>query len=265
MLRNASAIHGCAIQASDGKIGTVSDILFDQGNWLIRWLVVDTGDWLPGRKVLLPASVLGHIDLQKQEFAVRLTMEQVKDSPEVDTDKPVSRQMESHVYSHYGWHPYWDTNFTLGTDFTLGAYSGIGGGLTTTPLQEKAHKEELDHSLRRDGNPHLRSIKAVTGYHIHASDGDIGHVEDFLVQEDDWSIHYLLVDTMNWWPGKKVLISPRSVNGVDWYSKLVSLSVDRQQVKGSPAYKSSTLVDRTFERNFHNYYSDGRHHENSRL
>jgi hypothetical protein len=256
MLRNASAIHGCAIQASDGTIGTVSDILFDQGNWLVRWLVVDTGDWLPGRKVLLPASVLGHINLQKQEFAVRLTMAQVKDSPDINTDKPVSRQMESYVYDYYGWSPYW------GTDFALSAYGGMGVGLTQTPfLDEKTHEEELDRALRHDGNPHLRSIEAVTGYHIHASDGEIGHIEDFLVQEDDWSIHYLVVDTKNWWPGQKVLISPRSVEEIDWSAELVSLSVDRQRVKDSPIYETSTLVDRTFEQNFHNYYSDGRHHE----
>lgn len=103
ILRNASAIHGCAIQAIDGKISTVSDILFDQGNWLVHWLVVDTGDCLPGRKLLLPASVLGHINLQKQEFAVRLTMEQIKNSPDINTDKPVSRQMETYVYDFYGW------------------------------------------------------------------------------------------------------------------------------------------------------------------
>ena len=110
---------------------------------------------------------------------------------------------------------------------------------------------------RSDGDPHLRSIDAVTGYHIHASDGEIGHVEDFLVDDTDWSIHYLVVDTKNWWPGKKVLISPRSAQSVNWTDRLVNLNVDRQRVKDSPIYDASTTVDRAYETQFHSYYSDG--------
>src|SRR5271170_2222937 len=114
MLWNASAINGYAITASDGGLGTVSDFLFDDSSWLIRWLVVDTGKWLSGRKVLLPPSVLGHLDAEGEKFPVRLTMQQVKDSPEIATDRPVSRQMETSVYDYYGWSPYWGTGFYMG-------------------------------------------------------------------------------------------------------------------------------------------------------
>ena len=107
-----------------------------------------------------------------------------------------------------------------------------------------------------DDDPHLRSIEAVTGYHIHASDGEIGHVEDFLVEDADWSIHYLVVDTKNWWPGKKVLISPRLAREIDWTDRLVNLDVDRQKVKDSPPYDASTTVDWAYENHFHNYYGD---------
>ncbi len=109
-----------------------------------------------------------------------------------------------------------------------------------------------------DDDPHLRSIEAVTGYHIHASDGEIGHVEDFLVEDADWSIHYLVVDTKNWWPGKKVLISPRSAREIDWTDNLVNLNVDRQRVKDSPAYDASTTVDRAYEKNFRSHYGEVR-------
>jgi sporulation protein YlmC with PRC-barrel domain len=109
---------------------------------------------------------------------------------------------------------------------------------------------------RNDDDPHLRSIEAVTGYHIHATDGEIGHVEDFLVDDTDWSIHYLVVDTKNWWPGKKVLISPRSAQEVNWTDRLVSLDVDRQRVKDSPTYDASTTVDHAYEAHFHTYYGD---------
>jgi hypothetical protein len=248
MLRNTSAIHGYAIEALDGRIGTVSDFLFDDETWLIRWLVVDTGNWLSGRKVLLPSLVLGHIDPKKQEFSVRLTKQQVKDSPDIDTERPVSRQVETKIYDYYGWSPYWSADFYLGGFDEEEGRDYLG-----------SRDDDISDAERNHGALHLRSIEAVTGYHIHATDGEIGHVEDFLVQEADWSIHYLVVDTRNWWPDKKVLISPRSVRSIDWAAELVSLAVDRQRVKDSPVYESAMSVDRTYERNFHNYYTDGRH------
>ena len=265
MLRKASAINGYAIAASDGRLGTVSDFLFDDASWLVRWLVVDTGNWLSGRKVLLPPSVLGHPDPTRQEFAVRLTKQEVKDSPDVGTDRPVSRQMETAVYDYYGWSPYWGTGFYMGGyGFMsgmggIGSVGGVGGAMAASPSLGSGRREEKIADAQRDkDDPHLRSAEAVTGYHIHASDGEIGHVEDFLLEEADWSIHYFVVDTRNWWPGKKVVISPRSVREIDWNDKLVNLNVDRQRVKDSPAYDASTTVDRAYERHLHSHYGDVR-------
>jgi hypothetical protein len=110
----ASVIHGYAIEASDGRLGTVSDFLFEDTSWMIRWLVVDTGHWLSGRKVLLPPSALEQPDAGRRQFPVKLTMQQVKDSPDVDTDRPVSRQLESNIYNHYAWDPYWSSGYMLG-------------------------------------------------------------------------------------------------------------------------------------------------------
>lgn len=255
MLKNASAINGYTVVASDGKIGTVSDFLFDDINWLIRWLVVDTGSWLSSRKVLLPPSVLGHLDSEGEKFSVRLTMQQVKDSPEIDTDRPVSRQMETNVYDYYGWSPYW------GSGFNMGGYGYMGGGYMGNAIASRESRQREEHiadARRSHDDLHLRSIEAVTGYHIHASDGEIGHVEDFLLEDADWSIHYLVVDTKNWWPAKKVLISPRSAREIVWTDKLVNLDVDRQRVKDSPTYDASTIVDRAYENRFHSYYGDVR-------
>jgi PRC-barrel domain len=253
MLKKASGLHGYAVGASDGRLGSVSDFLFDDASWLIRWLVVDTGKWLSGRKVLLPVSVLGHLDPERREFSVRLTMQQIKESPDIDTDRPVSRQMETNVYDYYGWSPYW------GAGYNMGGFGFMGGGMAPAPSsQARRHAEEIADARRSNDDPHLRSIDAVTGYHIHASDGEIGHVEDFLVEDADWSIHYLVVDTKNWWPGKKVLISPRSAREIDWSGKLVNLDVDRQGVKNSPAYNLTTTVDRAYERDFHSYYGSFR-------
>ena len=254
MLWNASVINGYAVAASDGRLGTVSDFLFDDASWSIRWLVVDTGRWLSGRKVLLTPSVLGRLDPSGREFSVELTRQQVKDSPDIATDRPVSRQLEATIYDYYGWTPYWGS-----AGFSMGGYgfAGAGGAMTMSPsLGPRRREEAIADSQRDRDDPHLRSIEAVTGYHIHASDGEIGHVEDFLVEDADWSIHYLVVDTKNWWPGKKVLIAPRFAREVVWADKLVNLDVDRQKVKDSPPYDVSTTVDGAYEKHFHSHYDE---------
>ncbi|MCM5557055.1 PRC-barrel domain-containing protein [Pleomorphomonas sp. JP5] len=251
MLWNASKIKGYTVVATDGEIGTVSDLLFDDQSWHIRWLVVDAGTWFTDRRVLLPTSTLGHADETAKTFTVKLTRQQVKDSPDIDTERPVSRQAESDIYGYYGWSPYWGGGLYVG---------GYGTGMTAplmapTPDMLRVEREATEAQNRRD-DPNLRSIDAVVGYYIKATDGDIGHVEDMLVEEADWSIHYLVIDTKNWWPGKKVLLSPRSARDIDWADKTVALNVDRDMVKNSPEYNEATIVDRAFEDRFNAHYND---------
>ncbi len=245
MLWDASAINGYAIEASDGRLGIVSDLLFEDVGWLIRWLVVDTGNWLPGRKVLLPLSALGQPDWALRHFPVKLTMQQVQESPDVDTDQPVSRQIETHVYDYYGWDPYWG-----GSNFSMNAMATP----FVAPLWSTPRDPGSADTQPKEGNPHLRSIKAVTGYHIHATDGEIGHVEDFIVDDADWRIRYITVDTRNWWPGERVLISPRSVREIDWARKLMHLDIDRQKVKDSPLIQSTMTADRAYAERHQAYY-----------
>jgi hypothetical protein len=249
MLRHSSAINGYAIEASDGDIGAVSDFLFDDATWLVRWVVVDTGNWLSGRKVLLPPSVLGRLYANNRVLAVKLTKQQVKDSPEIDTDRPVSRQMETSVYDYYGWSPYW------GSGFYMGGYGYMpGSGMASPYLGARRREQEIANAHADSDDVHLRSVEAVTGYHIHARDGEIGHVEDFIVDDADWSIHYLVVDTKNWWPGKRILVSSRSAGEIDWTDRLVNLDVDRQRIKGSPAYDPSMTIDRAYDEKLLTYY-----------
>jgi hypothetical protein len=247
MLRHSSDIDGYAIGATDGPIGAIRDFLFDDVSWLLRWFVVDTGEIFAGRKVLLPPSALGHSSDVARQFSARLTKQQVKDSPDTDTDKPISRMMETDLYDYYGWSPYWSTGFYMGGYGYAVPLSGPNGDLGA------AHGER-EVAADAHGDQHLRSSREVTGYHIHASDGEIGHVTDFLVEDGDWSIHYLVIDTQNWWPGKKVLISPRSIQSVDWSSRTITLNVDRDRVKNSPAYDGSKDIDRSYEFKFHAYY-----------
>jgi len=245
MLWDISAINGYAINASDGQLGTVSDLLFDDVRWIIRWLVVDTGIWLPGRKVLLPVSALCKPDAALRRFHVKLNKQQVKDSPDIITDQPVSRQVEVHVYNYYGWDPYWgDSIFNL---------NAMATPLVRPPLSTPRDIVGTDADLNK-GDPHLCSIAAVTGYHIHAIDGEIDHVEGFLVDDVGWNVRYFIVDTKNWWPGKRVLISPHSVRTIDWIDGLVHLDINRQIVRGSPPYDPSIALDRAYEDRYRMYY-----------
>jgi len=242
MLWDASAINGYAIEASDGRLGTVSDLLFEDAGWVIRWLVVDTGHWLPGRKVLLPLSALGHPDRALRHFPIKLTMQQVKDSPNVDTDLPVSRQIEAQFHDYFGWDPNWS-----------GGYFPMESGMATpfvAPFYRKTRYPGRADAQPKEGDPHLRSMAAITGYQIHASDGGIGHVEDFLVDDAGWNIRYIKVATRNWWPGERVLISPYSVREIDWSGRLVRIHVNRQKVKDSPRYDPSITIDGAYEEKF---------------
>jgi hypothetical protein len=249
MLIEASTLKGFKIAATDGSVGTVTDFLFDDESWTLRWIIVDTGTWLSGRKVLLPVSVLGHPDTSARSFPVRLTMASVKDSPAIDTHKPVSRQHEERMYSYYNMTPYW------GNGFYMGGYGGWTADMSDVHYADSRRRQDALDAKRHQGDePHLRSIDVVTGYNLQATDGSIGHVEGFLIDDTDWTIRFLTVDTKNWWPGKHVLISPRSAKDILWAESLVDLDIDRQTVKDSPAYDPSVPVDAAFEARMARHY-----------
>jgi len=247
MLLVGSALKGYAIAASDGQIGTVSDFLFDDRTWKLRWLVVDTGNWLPGRMVLIHPSAIGQADYERRELPVTLTMAKVKGSPDLMQDQPVSQQMEYHLYDYYGWDPYW------------GGASYFGGGAIGAPMPPPfggmtGREAEEMRARSQEGDPHLRSMAAVTGYNVHASDGGIGHIEDLLIEDARWSIRYLIIDTRNWWPGKHVLLSPYAVREVNWSRHEVLLDVNRERVKTSPAWNPVEAIDEAYEKRLHGHY-----------
>jgi hypothetical protein len=248
MLIAGSALKGYDIQATDGRIGTVDTLLFDDTTWKIRWLVVDTGNWLPGRKVLVHPSAIAAADHRDRHLAVGLTKAQVEASPDILQDAPVTMQMQRNLYSYYGWDPYW------GPDFYVADMAGLAmpGGYEYGGPQGI----ESDMLVRGgdDGDPHLRSMASVQGYHIHATDGAIGHVENFLLDDVTWSIRYLIVDTRNWWFGAHVLVSPFAVASVDWAAGEVRLDISQGQVKSSPAWDPLKIIDEMQERRLHAHY-----------
>jgi hypothetical protein len=250
MLFAASALRGYAIAATDGHIGTVRDILFDDTAWKVRWLDIKAGSWLTGRKVLIHPSAIGKIDYVEQSLAVNLTVAKVKASPSADHDRPVSRQMESGLYDHYSWDPVWGSSiFGASQAFASPYVRGVG-------VREAAGHEEWDRDLQgAEEDPHLRSAVAVAGYHVHANDGAIGHVEDLLVDDRIWGIRYVVIDTSNWWSGQRVLMSPHAVRQISWKDRQFLLDVTRDQVKTAPQWNPSESVDETYEKRLHSHYS----------
>lgn len=242
MLRSVNALKDYTIAAIDGDIGSVRTFYFDDERWTIRHLVVDTGGWLGDRRVLISPIGIGEADWSNHRLSVRLTRDQIEQSPGIDLDKPISRQYEVDYYNYYGWPLYW------------GGASAWGGMMYPHELAMSPRAGRTAVSDREHGDPHLRSTDKVIGYHIQAADGEIGHVDDFLVDEQTWQIRYMAVDTSNWWFGKKVLISSQWITGVSWDEQNVSVDLLKQVVKDSPSWDLSALITRDYEERLYRYY-----------
>jgi hypothetical protein len=241
MLRSVKEIKGYVLQALDSEVGRCKDFLFDDDYWTIRYMVADTGKWLPGRSVLISPISLDEPNWSSGRFPVRLSKQQIEGAPGFDEDKPVSRQYEVEYFRYYDWPYYW------------GGAAAWGVMAAPGPLfnQEKAD----DKPAKNDsGDKHLRSIDEVTGYHTQATDGEIGHVEDFILDDETWTIRYLVVDTRNWLPGKEVLLSPEWIQSIDWADRKVTVDQFRQEVKDSPTYDPSMPVNSEFEERLYDFY-----------
>lgn len=199
-----TTLYGNRLGASDGDIGHVKDIYFDDRRWHVRYVVADTGSWLPRRQVLLSPHAFGALEQQKKILQINLTRKQIEDSPPIDSHRPVSRQYEGEYFRYYGWPVYW-----VGDGF-----GGLGGfpGVISVPAERELH----EHKQTKPDDPHLRSTRAVAGYQVHAFDGTAGHVTDFLVDDKTWAIREVIVQTGHWFSAKKVRISPRDIERISY-------------------------------------------------
>lgn len=253
MLIAGTAFKGYAIAASDGTIGTAKTFLFDDSTWKIRWLVVDTGHWLSGRKVLIHPSAIGAVDHELQQLPVALTKAQIEASPDIAQDRPVTAQMESGLYDYYGWDPYWGPNYYGPMVFGLGAFAPMPREGSLTGRIDAPEADAMQRNFD-DGDVHLRDMSVVADYHIDAKDGSIGHVQNFLLDDATWAIRYLIVDTSNWWMGQQVLIAPYAVTEFDWGAKKIHLNVTRETVRSSPKWDPLAIIDHDYESHLHRHY-----------
>lgn len=242
-------LQGFTVQATDGDVGKVDTIFFDDRTWEVRYLVVNVGNWLLVDQILLSPLAVTGVNRDDETIAVSLTREQVKNSPDVDTEKPVGRHQEQALHNYYGWDPYW---------LTAPAYSD---GLTAvdTPHTLRRHQTQAEPDVAtqvEEADTNLRSTDEVQGYYIQATDGEIGHVDQFLVDTEFWVIRYLVIDTRNWLPGKKVLVSPDWIENIDWATSQVTIGMTREKIKASPEYDKPGMLDRTYEQSLYDHYDE---------
>ena len=250
MLRSAKALLNYRLLATNGKIGTVDDFLFDDDEWTVRYLVASTGGWLKGRLVLISPAALRRPDWQAREFPVDLTQKQIEESPSILSDAPVARQKEVELARHYNWPVYW-------------AIDGLGG-FGAAPIVAPLGGPQAESRLADEGNPHLRGVREVRGYRIHATDGDIGHVDDFIVDDERWKFRYVVVDTKSWLPGGEVLLACDWIEKVSWDDAKVLVRHSRDEVRNSPKYDPSAPVNREYEEVLHDYYGRPRYWEQTK-
>lgn len=245
MLRSVTHLQGFTLRATDGEIGKVEQFYFDDETWVIRYLVVNTGSWLTGRLVLISPIAVGRTDWESKQIEVVLTKKQVEGSPDINTHKPVSRQHEAEYFGYYGYPFYWEGPYLWGS-MTDPAGLALQRAVVAEASASRAEKEPADS--------HLRSTKEVTGYHIEATNGEIGHVENFLIDDHTWAIRYLEVNTRNWWPGKKVLISPHWIESVSWTDSKVCVDLSWETIKSGPEYMDSIPITRDYEHKLWDHY-----------
>jgi len=219
MLHNIKQLLGNKLAALDGDIGQVKDFYFDDMNWVIRYIVADTGSWLTDRLVLLTPHAFGKLDQDEKTVQVKLRKTQIQDSPSIESHKPVSRQYEIEYYGYYGWPAYWDG-------------SGMWGSSNFPIILPPSKKEmKIQKKIHHRDDKHLRSINEVAGYHIHSMDGDIGHVSSFLVDDKSWTIQELVIETGHWYSGKEILISPSKVKRISYEEAKVFVSLTKADIQ----------------------------------
>lgn len=243
MLRSLKDLESYEVAALDGDVGKVTDFLFDDRHWTTRYLVTDTsGFWQEPHSVLISPVSFRQADWETRRFHLGISQDKVKKSPSITKDQPVSRQFERDYAHYYGWPYYW-------------GFVGIWGmGAYPRALADSSLEEERKRHAETQNDPHLRSAKEVTGYHVHGSDGEVGHICDFIVDDETWTIRFLVIDTSNWWFGKKVLVAPQWAQSISWSKSMVNVSLTMEMIKNSPEWNPDRPVNREYEQRLYDYY-----------
>ncbi len=257
MLHRLEDLDGFAIHTADGDIGETAELYFDDKQWVIRYLVVETGSWLFSKKVLLSPMSITEIHTEAKMLNVSITKEQVKNSPDIDTEKPVSRQYEVEYLGYYGYPFYWGGPNMWASYPSPHRIAPEHASVTPQPndgVDQPDLYKDVDAMRYRDHDHHLRSTAVVIGYHLEATDGELGHLQGMLIDTDTWAIRYLIISTSNWWLGHLVLIAPKWIKEVSWVTSKIYVDMTQQQIKDAPVFDPDIPFDREQEKGIHLHY-----------
>lgn len=228
MLTCLNDILGYRINALDGQVGVVKDFYFDSVAWTVRYIVADTGNWLMGKAVLLSLASVAGVNRPLRELSVDLTRKQIEEAPTIESHREISRSFEKDLAAYYSWPAYWEQDT-------------FGEALQLAPPAIRGHSWVGSTITAQEEHSGLRSLSELMGYHIVANDGRIGHLDRLVLNDDDWMVRYMVIETHNWVPGRKVLVAPEWVTGLDFIDKTMSLDLDRHTIKTAPAYDVDAL------------------------
>ncbi len=243
MLRSLRDLDKYSVSATDGDIGHVDDFLLDDEHWAVRYLVVESGGFLDRRRVLISPISFGRVDWATRSFHLALTLDQIRNSPNIDTDKPVSRQHEREYLGFYGYPNYWGQMRVWG----MGLFPSLLAGSMPYDVTPASETDST-------GDAHLRSAGELRGYEVHGSDSALGHVDDFILDDESWAVRFLVIDTSAWWFGKKVLVAPQWADSVSWGDRTMHIDLSRDVVQNSPEWNPDTPISREFEHRLYDYY-----------
>jgi hypothetical protein len=246
MLLRVRELQDYTIRATDGDIGHVEQLYFDDQTWTIKYVVVDVGNWLSGRKVLISPTVVIEADASGKNIHVSLTREEIQKGADIYTHKPVALQHPTDYSIYFGWPTYyWGLTGLGATDrYPSGGSAGTGSG----------SERSVDTGFKEENDPHLRSTDVVGGYHIMAVDGEIGHIEDFIVDDQTWTVRYAVADTRNWWPGKKVLLATEWILWISWAEANAYVSLGRELITNAPEFDPAQPLTRDYEVKLYAHY-----------
>ena len=240
MLHKAKSLKGYKLHGIDADIGKIDEFYFDDKYWTIRYLVADTGNWLTGTQILISPFALLKINGEAETVSVGLTKKQIEESPSLYSDQPVSRQYEASYYEYFGWNTYWE--------------GGNVWGPYISPENARLVKEQAAQR-EKTWDPHLYSTHDADKHDIQCTDGEIGHLVDFILDDMTWTIRYLIIDTQNLWPGKKVLISPDWIKSISWSEAKVYVDQLCETIRMAPEYTDEMTLTRVYEEDLHQHYN----------
>lgn len=243
MKRSLKELEGYTLQAIDGDRGKVKNFLFDDESLIIRYLEADLGNFFSEKRVLIPRAYLGEPFWEDKHFPVELTVKMIENSPGIDYDMPISKKYEKELVEHYELEPYWPAN--------IAAYAGketmFNPDISFKTPKKVIAKNEVETSLR--------SFTEIRGYFINATDDRFGHIEDLIIDDNDWQIFYVVIDTKNIVPWSKQVILPVDlISEISFVEKEAKIELTKEAIKKAPEYNPASAINAEYEKVIYDFY-----------